>query len=298
MTRMHRVIFDTDLGSDVDDALALALLLGTPSVVIEGVTTVYGDTLLRARLAQRYASLAGRRLAVHAGRGATRSGREVWWAGHEGTLHEGLEAEPVDPEPAVDFLVRAVRESPGEIDVIAVGPLTDIAAAIERDPAFSRNVRHLWLMGGCFDGSGETEHNIRSDIDAAELVFASGAPITIAGLEATRRISMDAAHLERIAAAGALGRALDADIRQWWAFWNETWNVPHDPLTVLALVQPELCSTSPRGVVRVDADGRTRFTPDPDGRTRLVTDLDADAVAEAIVIGVLAASGQPASSSP
>ncbi|KRE31329.1 nucleoside hydrolase [Agromyces sp. Soil535] len=298
MPRTHRVVYDTDIGSDVDDALALALLLGTPSVRVEGVTTVYGDTLLRARLAQRYASLAGRRLIVFAGETATRSGREVWWAGHEGSLHDALEVEPVEAEPGVDFLVRAVGEAPGAIDVIAVGPLTNLAAAIDRAPTFARGLRHLWLMGGCFDGSDEAEHNIRSDVDAAAIVFDSGASITIAGLEITRRVSMVAAHLERIAAAGPLGRALDADIRQWWSFWNETWNVPHDPLTVLALVRPDLFAYSAEGTVSLDADGRTSFTPAGGGRTRVVTDVDAEAVAEAIVDGVVAAAGgYPASNS-
>lgn len=298
MTRTHRVVLDTDIGTDVDDALALAVLLGTTSVAIEGITTVYGNTVLRARLAQRYAALAGRRLAVSAGEATTRSGREVWWAGHEGTLHERLEQEPVETEPGVDVLLQAVREAPGEIDVIAIGPLTNIAAAIERDADFASQVRGLWMMGGRFDGTDEAEHNIRSDVAAAEIVFASGAPITIAGLEVTRRISMDATHLERIAAAGALGRALDADIRQWWAFWNETWNVPHDPLTVLSLLRPDLVSTSAAGTVVVDTEGRTRFTPGADGRTRIITDVDAPAVADAIVAGIVAAgAGYAASSS-
>jgi purine nucleosidase len=283
-----RVVFDTDIGTDVDDALALAVLLGrSAEVELEAVTTVYGDTLLRARLAQRYARLAGRSLRVHAGEAATRSGKEVWWAGHEGTLHDDLEHEPVSPEPGVDALIRLVLDASGEIDVIAVGPLTDIAAAIDREPAFAPAVRGLWIMGGAF-GTGGDEHNIRSDVDAARVVFAAGIPTTVAGLEVTQRLSMQQDQLSAIAESGPLGAALQKDIHQWWAFWKETWNVPHDPVAVLALLQPGLFGFSGLGTVTVADSGATTFAPGP-GRTRLVTDLDPSAVSAAIVDAVAAA---------
>ncbi|MDQ1204491.1 nucleoside hydrolase [Microbacterium sp. SORGH_AS_0862] len=285
---IRSVLFDTDLGTDVDDALALAVLLGAPEVEIRAVTTVYGDTLLRARLASRYAGLARRRVRAVAGTGPTRSGREVWWAGHEGTLHERLEDEPVDSEDAVDVMVDAVLAEPGAIDIVAVGPLTNVAAAIDRDGAFARSVRRLWLMGGSFE-SDEPEHNVRSDVDAAARVFESGIPTTIATLEATRRVRLEAEQIEVIARSGPLGAALERDIHQWWAFWNETWNVPHDPVTVLALTQPGLFTLSEPGRVEVSPVGVTRFVPDATGWVQWVVGLDEAAVASAIVEGVLAA---------
>lgn len=285
---IHSVIFDTDLGTDVDDALALAVLLGAPEVEIRAVTTVYGDTLLRARLASRYAGLARRRVRAVAGTGPTRSGREVWWAGHEGTLHEQLEKEPVDPADAVDVMVDAVLAEPGAIDIVAVGPLTNLAAAIDRDGAFARSVRRLWLMGGSFE-SDEPEHNVRSDVDAAARVFESGIPTTIATLEATRRVRLESEQIDVIARSGPLGAALERDIHQWWAFWNETWNVPHDPVTVLALTQPSLFTLSEPGRVEVSPVGVTRFVPDAKGWVQWVVGLDEAAVAAAIVEGVVAA---------
>jgi purine nucleosidase len=288
MARPHRVVFDTDIGSDVDDALALAVLLGRAAEAqLEAVVTVYGDTGLRARLARRYARLAGRSIRVHAGERVTRSGREVWWAGHEGTLHAALEEEPVDPEAGVDALLRIVLEVPGEIDVIAVGPLTNVAAAIDRDPAFGPALRGLWLMGGGF-GIGRAEHNIRSDVDAARVVFGAGIPTTVAGLEVTGRLTMEHDQLTAIADSGALGAALQRDIHQWWEFWNQTWNVPHDPVAVLALLQPGLFEFSATGTVTIADDGETSFAPGG-GSTRLVTDLDPGLVSEAIVDAVIAA---------
>ncbi|MDQ1130859.1 nucleoside hydrolase [Microbacterium sp. SORGH_AS_0888] len=288
----HVVLFDTDLGTDVDDALALAVLLGTPEVELRGVTTVYGDTVLRARLAARYAALAGRPLVAAAGRELTLSGREVWWAGHEGTLHDRLEREQVSDVDGVEVLVSSVLAEPGLVDVIAVGPLTNVAAAIEQDARFAPSVRHLWIMGGAFE-TDEPEHNLRSDVTAANRVFAAGIPTTVASLDATRRVVMREEQLGVIARSGPLGAALERDIHQWWAFWNETWNVPHDPVVVLAMTRPELFSFSPFGTVTVIADGPeegvSRFVPDPAGTVRYIDGIDTAAVAEAIVAGVVAA---------
>lgn len=289
MARRHRMVFDTDIGSDVDDALALAVLLGRSAEAdLEAVVTVYGDSLLRARLAQRYARLAGRSIRVHAGETMTRSGRDVWWAGHEGTLHDALDEERVESEAGVDALLRIVLEAPGEIDLIAVGPLTNIAAAIDRDPVFGPAVRGLWIMGGGF-GIGRAEHNIRSDVDAARVVFAAGIPTTVAGLEVTGLLTMGHDQLSAISDSSALGAALQRDIHQWWEFWNQTWNVPHDPVAVLALLEPDLFEFSASGTVTVADDGETSFTPGS-GSTRLVAGLDPRLVSEAIVDAVIAAS--------
>lgn len=285
-------VLDTDIGSDVDDAMALALVLGTPSIDLAAVTTVYGDTLLRARLARRYASLAGVDVPVHAGAAEPRSGRAVWWAGHEGSLHDDLRSERVEPEAAADALVRLAAASPGRLDVLAVGPLTNVAAALDADPAFAANVRTLWVMGGDFVGD-EAEHNLRSDAAAARAVFASGVETVVCGLDVTRRVVVAADGLARIRAAGPLGAALGRDIDQWWAYWDKAWNVPHDPVTVLALARPDLFELSGPGRVEVavggDDEGRARFVADPAGSTRVVRALDAAAVAEAVVAGIVAA---------
>lgn len=291
MRAAHHVILDTDVGTDVDDAMALSQLLGLPDVELLGVTTVYGDTLLRARLARRIIGLAGRDVPVYAGRRETRSGREVWWAGHEGKLYADLERENIESADAVGFLVEQVVSSPGEIDVVAIGPLTNIAAAIEADGRFASSVRHLWIMGGAF-ADDEPEHNLRSDSAAAEIVFAAGIPTTITGLEVTRRIEVRRDQLDRIAAAGELGRLVVAEIEQWWRFWNEEWNVPHDPVTVLTLVEPDLFELSEPGRVTVErggeGEGRSAFVPG-DGTTRVVRELDTVAVAERIVSAIVTA---------
>ncbi|MRX44800.1 nucleoside hydrolase [Agromyces kandeliae] len=285
MRAAHRVILDTDIGTDVDDAMALSQLFGLAEVDLVGITTVYGDTLLRARLARRLARLAGREVPVHAGRRDPLSGREVWWAGHEGALYEDLERESIEPTDAVAFLVERVVANPGEIDVVAIGPLTNVAEAIAADPRFAGAVRHLWVMGGAFT-TDEPEHNFRSDTHAAEVVFASGIPMTVTGLEATRQVEIRRDELARIGAAGELGAMLVAEIEQWWRFWNEEWNVPHDPVTVLTMVEPGLFEFSPTGRIEVELNGddagRSRFVTG-DGSACIVTGLDGPTVAARVV---------------
>lgn len=293
MHPLRPVILDTDIGSDVDDAMALALLLASREVDLLGITTVYGDTLLRARIARRYTSLAGRDVPVFAGLAEPRSGRPVWWAGHEGSLHQALADEPVDPMPAVDFLLRSARAHAGTLEVIAIGPLTNIAAAIDQDPTFAARVRRLWVMGGDFAG-GEAEHNFRSDSVAAVTVFGSGIATVVSGLEITRQLTIGADQLARLRAAGPLGAALGADIDQWWEFWNESWNVPHDPVTVLTLTRPDLFTLSDGGRIGVTTqgeaeEGRSHFEAEPGGSSRIVRALAAERVAEEIIEGIVAA---------
>jgi purine nucleosidase len=289
---VRSLILDTDIGSDVDDAMALAQLLGSPDIDLAEVHTVYGDTRLRAQLARRYGVLGGRELTVVPGMTETLSGRRVWWAGHEGTLHDGLAAETISADSAPERLVELLRAHPGQLDVAAIGPLTNVAKALQLEPQAAFWIRHLWVMGGSF-GDDVREHNFKSDDVAAQLVLSAGIPTTITGLEITRQVTIDKVRLERIRAAGPLGAALGADIEQWWAYWNETWNVPHDPIAVLALSCPELFAFSELGRVGIavgeERAGHSSFAPDPEGTVRIVTAVEAEEVAEEITARIVAA---------
>jgi purine nucleosidase len=272
------VVLDTDIGSDVDDVLALATILGSPELELGGVVTVYGDTLLRARMVARVAGTAGRDVGpIVPGRSEPRSGREVWWAGHEGGLLPDLDCETVDTATdPIDLLAASPT-------VIAVGPLTNVAEAVERPV---RAIEQLCIMGGDFS-LAKAEHNITCDVDAAAVVFASDVPATVIGLDQTTRIRLGGAVVAEIEAAGPLGRLLAAEMRQFWKFSAQDSNVPHDPSAVLTLTDPELF-TFATGRIEVDPSGFTRFAAG-DGPHRIVTNLDIERVGRRIVDRILAA---------
>lgn len=283
----HHVILDTDIGSDVDDALALGVLLGSPEVDLVGVTTVYGDTTLRARLASRLARLAGREITVVPGATETLSGREVWWAGHEGKVFPDLADEPVSTADGVRYLVDTVLSRPGEIDLVAIGPLTNVARAIRADDRFAGALRHLYVMGGRFDRP-DPEHNFVSDATAAQVVYAAGIGSTTTGLDVTRTVALASDGVGRIAAAGEFGAALKAEIEQWWRFNGEQWNTPHDPLTVLTMLAPDLFAYA-AGAVTVDpADGVSRLA-EGSGPARVSTSVRADDAARQMIDRIVSA---------
>lgn len=279
---------DTDIATDVDDLLAIAMVLGSPELEIAGVATVYGDVELRARVAARAFEVAGVPAPpIAAGLAETLSGREVWWPGHEGSTLADLDAQAYDgPEDAVEMLASSGV-------VAAIAPLTNVAAAVGRA---DHAVREIVMMGGDFSAligrPARVEHNIRCDVAAADAVFRSDVPVLAAGLEQTERIRVTGDDLARIAAAGPLGSLLAAETRRFWQFTGDDFNVPHDPLAVLVLARPELFDLA-RGRVDVvvggENDGLTRFTPDPDGPHRIITDYDTAAAAHEIVERILTA---------
>lgn len=285
MAALPPLVLDTDLGSDVDDLLALAVLLGSPEVTLSAVTTVYGDTALRARITARAFRLARRTPPpIVPGLAEPRSGREVWWAGHEGEGLDDLDEERIDERDDAVALLAAAEH------VVGIGPLTDLAAAVERP---GRALAGATLMGGDFGPEARPEHNLRSDAAAADLVLRSGIELTIAGLDVTERVALGEAEVGRIASAGALGELLAAQIRTFWRFLGEARNTPHDPIAVLTLLRPDLFAFR-RGRIEVETDGehagRVSLTEDPAGPHLVAVDLDADAVRAEIVARILAAS--------
>jgi purine nucleosidase len=235
------VLLDTDIGTDVDDLLALIVLEQEPSLDLKVVTTVYGDVHLRAQMAKRVLRLLGRPdVQVHAGQPRPQSGREVWWAGHEGVGIEGLEDEEVEPVGGVEALTRAARAHAGELAVVAIGPLTNIAQALDDDPEFASNVDRLVIMGAEF-ARGIPEHNIRCDVTAANRGFACGISSVFVGLDVTTTVWFDETDLTEATRSGSeLASLVDGQVREWWRFTGKDGNHPHDPLAVLSMIEPGL----------------------------------------------------------
>ena len=244
------IILDTDIGTDVDDCLALALCLASPELKLTAVTTVYGDTRLRARLVLKLLALRGvSDVPVAAGAEKPLLDKvPVYWEGHEGqgilTPEDGALA-PVD-EHAADLIARTVLARPGEIILIAIGPLTNVALAMLKEPRLARALGGLVIMGGVIGGAHAlhlpwTEHNFRSDPEAAQIVLASGAPMAIVPLDITTQVRIRTVGVARLAAADTPFHAAVADqVRRYPRYKEQGWTYLHDPLAVASVLRPEL----------------------------------------------------------
>ena len=269
---MHKVILDTDIGTDVDDALALAALMGSKEVDLIGITTVYGDVRLRSAIAMHLCSLVNREIPTFAGEGKTISGREVWVSGSEGKNYENLTSFTPQITSAVDFLVNAVVSQPKSIDVIAIGPLTNIARAIQTDLDFEEKVKRVRIMGGDFTQS-KVEHNFKCDIDAARIVLESNVPISILDLPSSQKTIIRMEEIEQIRNAPALGALLYTEIMSWIQPRNQDWTIPHDPIAALTLLAPEFFESSPTGKAKIDSEGMSFWNESPSGNVVLLNPI-------------------------
>ena len=204
-----RVIIDTDPG--VDDAFALLLAMRSPELKIEAITPVAGNVSLEVTLpnALRMVEIAGRTdIPVAAGAKTPLVRRLVTAAyahgenGLGGAVFPEPTTKPVD-EPAAEIIRRIIRKYPGEVTLITIGPLTNIAAALASDSDLAGMVRGLVMMGGSLSGGNITpaaEFNIYVDPEAARMVFQSGIPITMVGLDVTRKTALTEEHVAKLSA--------------------------------------------------------------------------------------------------
>ena len=285
---MVKVIVDTDVGTDVDDLWTLAVAVGRSDIDLAAVTVVYGDVGLRARLASL--ALTGMGVSIPIARGICdpMSGKEVMWAGFEGVGVPRLDDADSGTDDAVELLCSLTAADPGNIDVVAIGPLTNIAAATERDPSFVSNVRQLTIMGGEFEREW-AEHNVSSDVVASRIVFESGIPLTIMPLNQTLRVMLTEEDLLPVTESHPIGGLLADQADRFWSWLQAC--IPkaprqkspaHDPCALLTVVEPELFEFTPMAVT-VDDQGRTSGNPDAQSPINVVTDLDVGRVYEAIL---------------
>lgn len=288
----RRLIIDTDVGTDVDDLLTLAMVPALEGVALEAVTLVYGDTDLRARITRVACDGLGLDVPIVRGVEQPLSGKAVMWAGHEGEGIDGLDDATYDDRDAVDVLIEQAAIEPGTLDILAIGPLTNIASAVLQDPTFARNVRHLNVMGGELR-RGWPEHNFSSDAVATWIVLNAGVPMTITPLDQTLRVLLRRDEVERIESGSPIGSLLGDQTRRCWQWLNtfvspghRDQNAPHDPMALLALTQPALFELRPMRLdlsARGDGAGVLRGEPDESSTINVVVDLDPDAVRDAVL---------------
>ena len=266
----EKILLDTDIGSDIDDAVCLAYLLMLPACELVGITTVTGQGLLRARLASVICQAASKKVPIFIGAEkplivdqrqpiAQQANRLYNWP-HEGTFPE---------MPAVEFMAKVIFNNPGEVTLLAIGPLTNLALLFAVYPETAGALKGLVMMSGVFrddpNNPWKEEWNVLLDPHAAEIVY--NTPIEIhrsVGLDVTRQVRLPAEQVKAQFNHKVLQPVLDfASV--WFAEQEEL--IFHDPLAAVTIFEPDVCKFT-KGLVTINSDAASG----PLGATKLIMD--------------------------
>jgi len=267
---VQRVIIDTDPGTD--DALAILLALNSPELRVEALTIVAGNVTAPKGLedALKVVSLAGR-CDLPVAKGAegplvSRLLADRFWNGPNGL--GGAELPPsrctADPRFGPDVIIELVHKYPHEITLIPIGPETNIALAVRKDPSIVPLVKNVVLMGGSITGgnvNAAAEFNVYCDPEAADVVFNAGWPITMVGLDVTEVTLVNNTHVAELEqGAGPQAKFAAALARFQIGLYQGTGfngGAIHDALAVGAVIDPSFLKTK---AMRVDVETAGRFT--------------------------------------
>ncbi len=249
-----KVLFDTDIGSDIDDAVCLAYLLAQPECELLGITTVSGQPDKRAMMASALCKVAGKDIPIFAG---TENPLIVpirqKICGQAKALANWEHDEIKNNGEAVEFMRKTIRQNPGEVTLLAVGPMTNIALLFSVDREIPYLLKQLVMMCGAFTCNYPTgspgEWNSKNDPHAARIVYQS--PVKIhrsIGLDVTRKVTMDQEHIREKFQVGLLKPVLD--FAEVW-FSNTKILTFHDPLAAVTIFNNEVCEFG-RGDVEVE----------------------------------------------
>ncbi|HTQ11054.1 MAG TPA: nucleoside hydrolase [Fimbriimonadaceae bacterium] len=277
MAQKTAVLLDTDIGSDIDDALALSYLLKQPQCELAGVTTVSGDVQKRAALVEIVCHAAGRKdVPIHCGR------RDVLAFGpgqpnvpQYDTVKDRPHRLDRPENTAVEFLRQAIRKRPGEIVLLSIGPFSNIAALFAVDPEIPKLCKSIVSMAGVFFAPGSREWNAICDPVSTSIVYATPRPQHLSvGLDVTEKCRMHASDLRPKFAREPL--ATVAKLAESW-FEHSSDITFHDPLAAAMIFHPGLCEVR-KGRVEVPVTG----DPDKSGATVFTEGAGNDEVAATV----------------
>jgi purine nucleosidase/pyrimidine-specific ribonucleoside hydrolase len=268
----QKIWLDTDIGDDVDDALALGLVCGLPELELVGVSTVFGNVAARSRQTRTILAVAGgkfRDIPVAAGCGASLASRpydniRAYLEGHlpnqDSTCLPESELPPPHPRHGVDLLIETLLAGDGDIIPITIGAMTNLAMALTKERRIAAKIPRIVVMAAEFK-RGFAEYNIRCDPEAAALVFQSGIPIDVTPWNIGDDAKFAPEHIARLAASDRpMARHLAQTIRAWQenAVGQNAMPSLFDPMAVATMVKPELVEWK-QGTVRVELRGEHTY---------------------------------------
>jgi len=264
-----RIILDTDIGDDIDDALCLGLICGCPEFELLGVTTVFANVVARARQARTVLASAGgkfRDIPVFAGCGGSMASRPVHNIRHyldnvlpnqDPSCYPESQLPPLNPKHAVDYLVDTIMSGNGDIVPVTIGAMTNLAMAIVKDWRIVQRIPRIICMAAEFRHPF-AEWNIKCDPEAAHIVFSSGIPMDVIPWEIGDVVTFERSDCDRLGnSKSKLAERLHLAIQ---AFEKAHHRLPSlfDPMAIATQVQPDLC-TWKQGHVKVELQGNSTY---------------------------------------
>jgi inosine-uridine nucleoside N-ribohydrolase len=274
---------DTDIGTDIDDAFAVALALQSPEFKILGFTSSSGDTAARARILDKFLGVTGHSEIPVAVGIPTTLPHFIPGIGRQSNFADNGQFAKVSHRGAVDFILDQIRLYPHQITLVAIGPLTNLGAVIDQDTGAFHRLKRIVIMGGLVghadlggwgsSTSGATpEYNIEADISAAKKVFESGVPLYVLPLDSTQELKLDEVKRDGLLTKGS---ALTDALGVLYLMWGSQTPVLFDAMPVAVLLKPELCPMEPMHIT-VDDAGVTRRGPgEPNVQVCLHSDPEA-----------------------
>lgn len=251
----RKIILDTDIGDDIDDSFALLLMFESHQFEVLGVTTVFRNALKRAKMAKQLIKSLGYSEEVYPGCNEPLISRiddlippeirkkeqlDEYGLYLIPQWEESMEKETVGDMHAVDFIIEQVHKYPHEVTIVLIGPYTNMAMAIKKDPSIKSLVKEIRIMGGGYELDW-AEWNAFCDPEAAYIVFHSGIPLTMVGFNVTRQTGLSNEDIEALKNSQSTSiQLVYKAMQKWFKHYEFTVPVMHDPLTIASLLDEKI----------------------------------------------------------
>ena len=286
MDKKTKILIDMDIGDEIDDALALYLAMKMGYDIV-GVTTVFRNTMERARIAKNLLKKFGNgyeRVPVYAGYGAPTGEREREYP-HTCQYSPEIDADELTPDGscpdnAIDFIISACKKYSSELTLVCIGPFTNIAKALERDPSVFDGIGKVVIMGGAFFKQ-YADWNVMCDVTAADLMFKGVKNLECIGADVTHQLPLDKENYDKLLTYSGSDAAADY-IRELLLLWQKENpdRIPalHDPLAVYYVDHPDVCGMESQSITVITEGVAKGLTLNIDAYTKAYMNPDCKAL--------------------